>query len=363
MAQRRRSIGIWIGGRNLMIETGLCYDDVLLVPQYSDIRSRAEVDISANLDEQIKLGLPIISSPMDTVTGMDMAVAMGKAGGSAVIHRYNSIEEQCELAINAIRRGTQDSTVYVGAAVGVTDDYLERAQALVNVGVSFLCVDVAHGHHISVKEAIEKIKTELEIHIMAGNVATKQGFKDLSSWGADSVRCNIGGGSACTTRIQTGHGVPGLQTIIECARIEGFRVTGKKRTKVIADGGIRNSGDIVKALAAGADLVMLGSLLAGTDEAPGRITEGNIGQFKEYRGMASKKAQFEWRGRASSLEGVSTFIPYKGSVVPILEDLAQGIKSGLSYSGCRNIKELQESALMIQQTPNGFQESGAHILK
>jgi len=345
------------------MNTGLCYDDVLLVPQYSDIRSRSEVNISAELDNTIKLTLPVIASPMDTITGTDMAIAMGKAGGTAVIHRYNTIEKQCELSINAIRKGTQNSTVYVGAAVGVTDDYFERAQALVNVGVSFLCVDVAHGHHISVKEAIEEIKTELDIHVMAGNIATKQAFKDLSSWGADSVRCNIGGGSACTTRIQTGHGVPGLQTIMDCARIEGFRITGEKRTKVIADGGIRSSGDIVKALAAGADMVMLGSLLAGTDEAPGRITEGNMGQFKEYRGMASKKAQFEWRGKASSLEGVSTFIPYKGSVVPILEDLAQGIKSGLSYSGCRTIKELRESAIFIKQTTNGMRESMPHILK
>jgi len=288
---------------------------------------------------------------------------MGKAGGTSVIHRYSSIEKQCKSAIDAIRKGTQDSTVYTGAAVGVTGDFLERAQALVNVGVSFLCIDVAHGHHISVKEAIEKIKLNLDIHVMAGNVATKRAFEDLSSWGADSVRCNIGGGSTCTTRIQTGHGVPGLQTVLECARIEGFRISGEKRTKVIADGGIRNSGDIVKALAAGADLVMLGSLLAGTDEAPGRITEGNMGQFKEYRGMASKKAQFEWRGKTSSLEGVSTFIPYKGSVVPILQDLEQGIKSGLSYSGCRTIKEFREGAMFIKQTPNGFRESGAHILK
>jgi len=345
------------------MNTGLCYDDVLLVPQYSDIKSRSEVNISTYLDEKIRLSLPIISSPMDTVTGTDMAVAMGKAGGTAVIHRYNSIEEQCELAINAIRKGTQDSTVYVGAAVGVTDDFFERAQALVNVGVSFLCVDVAHGHHMSVREAIEKIKSNLDIHVMAGNIATKVAFKNLSSWGADSVRCNIGGGSACTTRIQTGHGVPGLQTILDCAKIEGFRITGEKRTKIIADGGIRNSGDIVKALAAGADLVMLGSLLAGTDESPGHIVESNMGEFKEYRGMASKKAQFEWRGRSSSFEGVSTFVPYKGSVASILEDLAQGIKSGLSYSGCRTIEELRESAIFIKQTTNGMRESMPHILK
>ena len=344
------------------MKTGICYDDVLLIPQYSDIRSRSEVDISSCLDDKIKLSLPIISSPMDTVTGTDMAIAMGKAGGSGVIHRYNTVEEQCELAISSIRKGTQNSTVYVGAAVGITGDFLERAQALTNVGVSFLCVDVAHGHHVFMKEAIEKIKSNLDIHVMAGNIATKKAFDDLSAWGANSIRCNIGGGSVCTTRTQTGHGVPGLQTIIDCAKFEGFRIAGEKKTKIVADGGIRSSGDIVKALAAGADFVMLGSLFAGTDESPGRVIDMGDKKYKEYRGMASKEAQFEWRGKASSMEGVSAIIPYKGSVENVLNELAQGIRSGLSYSGARSISEFQANARFVKQTSNGNQENGAHIL-
>ncbi len=333
---------------------GLCYDDVLLVPQYSDIRSRKEVDISTSLGEDIKLELPLVASPMDTVSGEKMAKALDKAGTMAIIHRYNTIEDQVGLVCSVTKDGGR-----VGAAVGVTGDFLERAQALVKYGVSFLCVDVAHGHHIMMKEAIEVLKKNVDVHIMAGNVATSTGFIDLAEWGADSVRCNVGGGSACTTRIQTGHGIPGLQTLLDCYRNKpkGCKV------KIIADGGIRNSGDIVKAIAAGADLVMIGSLLAGTTEAPGRIIETNGQKLKEYRGMASKEAQFDWRGKTSSLEGVSTFVPYKGSVNNVIADLSRGVKSGLSYSGCRTVQELQEGGLFIRQTSNGLTESKPHIRK
>ena len=171
------------------------------------------------------------------------------------------------------------------------------------------------------------------------------------------MRCNVGGGSICSTRIQTGHGVPGLQTIMECAQVNPFKI------KIIADGGIRTSGDAVKALAAGADFVMLGSLLAGTDEAPGKTLVGGHGvKEKAYRGMASKEAQFEWRGTHSSNEGISTRIPYKGKVITILDELKNGVRSGLSYSGARTIKELQEKAHFIRQTEASQIESSTHIL-
>ena len=178
----------------------------------------------------------------------------------------------------------------------------------------------------------------------------------MVDWGADSVRCNIGGGSICSTRIQTGHGVPGLHTIINCARSD-------RNAPIIADGGIRNSGDIVKALAAGADFVMLGSLLAGTDEAPGDVISTRKGKVKAYRGMASKDAQVEWRGRTSSLEGIATTVPYKGPVADILDDLERGIRSGFSYSGARNLQELQQKAKFIRQTRSGQLESSTHILR
>jgi IMP dehydrogenase len=246
----------------------------------------------------------------------------------------------------------------VGAAIGASGDYLKRATALVDAGVTLLCIDVAHGHHILVKEALRKLRVMLgnKVHIMAGNVATLEGYNDLVDWGADSVRCNIGGGSICSTRIQTGHGVPGLQTIIDCARSD-------RDAPIIADGGIRNSGDIVKALAAGADFVMLGSLLAGTDETPGDIVNTRHGKHKSYRGMASNDAQVDWRGKTSSLEGIATTVPCKGPVADVLGDLARGIRSGLSYSGTRTITQLQSSAIFVRQTASGQAESATHILK
>ena len=331
----------------------LTYDDVLLTPQYSDIKSRKEVNLTSALDASLILNLPIISSPMDTVTESEMAYTMDSLGGLGIIHRYNSIEEQAGLVAEVINAGATN----VGAAVGISGDYFERAQTLVENGASVICVDVAHGHHILMKDVLGILKKSFgdSVHIMAGNVATLEGINDLAQWGANSVRCNIGGGSICSTRIQTGHGLPGLQTIFDCAQTE-------HDVAIIADGGIRTAGDIVKALAAGADFVMLGSLLAGTDETPGEVVQLPSGMKKRYRGMASKDAQMDWRGRYSSNEGVSTFIDYKGSVVDILEDLRGGVLSGLSYSGCRTIKRLQATAHWTRQTTAGLSESKTHIL-
>jgi len=332
--------------------TALSYDDVLLVPKYSDILSRKEVDLSSNLDNERVLTLPIISSPMDTITESSMANLMASSGGLGIIHRYNSIEMQVQLAYQVKDRDKR------AAAIGITGDYLERAQALYEVGVKIFCLDVAHGHHILMQKAIKNLKSLYgDVHIMAGNVATKKGFEDLSNWGADSIRCNIGSGSICSTRIQTGHGMPGLQTIFEC-----FSADITRDVKIIADGGIKNSGDIVKALAAGADLIMIGSLLSGTAETPGQIIHAADGSRKKiYRGMASKEAQRDWKGKYSSNEGVSTTVPAKGSAKQVLEDLDNGIRSGLSYSGARDILELQMDSEFIVQTPSGQSESKTHI--
>jgi len=331
----------------------LSYDDVLLVPQYSNIRSRQEVSIGSCLEDNLCFDLPVISSPMDTVTGVAMSKAMSRAGGFGVLHRYNSINYQCGL----VKLLPPDC--FKAAAIGITGDFFERAQGLVEAGVHVLCLDVAHGHHSMMKAAIHQIKKELSVHVMAGNIATREGFDDLASWGADSVRCNIGGGSICSTRTQTGHGLPGLQTILDCSMSDYAQ-----DVRIIADGGIKNSGDIVKALAAGADFVMLGSLLAGTIETPGEVHYRADGtRYKTYRGMASKDAQQSWRSRTGSIEGVSTVVPFKGSVEDVVEDLKVGIRSGLSYSGARTIRELQSKAVFVTQTPAGQIESTAHILR
>ena len=387
------------------MKTALSFDDVLLVPGMSKVESRKDVDLSCHLRQDLdedenytdpgpEFRIPIISSPMDTVTGRDMIMAMHEAGGLGIAHRYCSIEEQVEMVkaevvgskkkpdfeyskvsmdgslMSNIRRGMPPSDILqkfvakdtlshnAAAAIGVTGDYLERAQELVNANCKILCVDVAHGHHISVREALKNLKKKFgqDVILIAGNVATAKAFEDLSRWGADAIRVGIGGGSICSTRIQTGHGVPTLQSIIDCVESSG-------EAKIIADGGIRNSGDIVKAIAAGADLVMLGSLLAGTDESPGQVFSSAEGKkYKVYRGMASVEAQVDWRGEARSLEGVSTTIPYKGSVKKILKDLEQNIRSGMSYTGAEDLSELYYNSEMIRQTQAGMRESFTHIL-
>ena len=342
------------------MKNSLSYDDVLLVPQYSDIRSRNEVSTEVDLGNGLVLRVPILASPMDTISEVAMAVSTGLYGGAAIIHRYNTIQEQVDMVTMAkeIAKSDHNKEIIVGAAIGVTGDYINRAAVLKAVGVDFLCVDVAHGHHILMKEALQTLRHKLgnNIHIMAGNVATIEGINDLADWGADSVRCNIGGGSICSTRIETGHGVSGLQTVLDCAATD-------RNVSIIADGGIRNSGDMVKALAAGADCIMCGSILSGTDETPGNVFEETDGtRWKTYRGMASKEAQISWRGKFSSHEGVSARVPYRGSVSKILESLERGLRSGLSYSGARNISELQSTSEFVVQTSAGLGESKTHIL-
>ncbi len=333
----------------------MSFDDVLLVPQYSDIESRRALHTSNELDASTTLDLPIISSPMDTVTEYSMAYAMFSNGGLGIIHRYNSIEEQSKIV--GYMKDESDGRGIIGAAIGVTGDYQERAHELVKSGASVLCVDVAHGHHSMMREALKHLKEAhgRNAHIMAGNVATGEGCLALASWGADSVRVGIGGGSICSTRLVSGHGIPTFQSVIDC-------VGAGCPVPIIADGGMKTSGDVVKALAAGADFVMLGSMLAGTDQSPGEVFYNGNKKYKVYRGMASSEAQVNWRGKTSTPEGISTTIPYKGDVNNILDDLRGGIQSGMSYSGARTITELQARAQFIRQTPAGQAESYTHIL-
>ncbi len=340
-----------------MMRKVLSYDDVLLVPKYSDITSRSEVDITTDLDKVITLDIPVIGAPMDTVVGTEMAAALSDMGTFGVLHRYCTINEQVDMVSEVVGRSLGEHPI--AAAIGATGDFLERATELVGAGAEILCVDVAHGHHQLVKRAIGQLRGAFgsDIHIMAGNVATAQAFEDLSNWGADSIRVGVGGGAACSTRTRTGHGLPVLDSIMRCAESAGSAM-------LIADGGVRGSGDIVKAIAAGADLVMVGSLLAGTDESPGSvITDERTGhKRKVYRGMASGDAQNSWRNKVSVVEGVSTTVPYKGSVVDVMENIVGGIRSGLSYSGCQNLNQLRLTATFVNQTSAALAESKPHIL-
>jgi IMP dehydrogenase len=339
--------------KSMLVEPTL--DDILLSPRFSDIRSRSEVSLKTDIGNGIVLDLPIISSPMTTVTGHEMAHRIAKAGGLGIIHRYNTIEQQ----VDEVHKALEGEDLNVGAAIGTGDDYFERAQALVEAGAKVLCIDVAHGHHIMVREALHKLREQFgdNLHIMAGNVATGAGLKALEEWGADSARLGVGGGSICSTRIQTGHGVPNLTTILEC-------VETATKIKMIIDGGIKNAGDITKALALGCDAVMVGSLLAGTDASPGEVYEDMITmtQRKKYVGMASKEAQMKWRGRSSAAEGVSGSVPYIGKLEDHLGELAGNIRSGLSYSGARNLKEFQVKAEIRLISHAAHAESKPHIL-
>jgi IMP dehydrogenase len=345
---------------DILNQPNISFDDVLLEPQYSSIRSRhfinPSVTIGGSLSE-ITLELPIISSPMDTVTGQDMAVGIRHWGGVGVLHRYNTIQEQCLMASTAIALMKRDCMMpLLFAAIGVSGDYQERAKELYAQGVRSFCIDIAHGHHVMMKEAISFLRSTFGdyIHIMAGNVATLEGYNDLSDWGASSVRVGIGGGSICSTRIATGHGMPTLQSVINCSK-------SNRNASIIADGGIRTPGDIVKALAFGANAVMLGSMLSGTDESPGQIFYKNSKPHKAYRGMASIDAQIQWRGHASSVEGVSSEVEYKGSVERVLKTITNGLTSGLSYSGAKTIKELQSIYKPAIITSSGLAESKTHI--
>ena len=334
----------------------LCFDDVLLVPKFSTLKSRKDANLWSELTEEHSLEIPIMASPMDTVTDVDMAYAMFMHGGLGVVHRYNSIEDQA-----AVIAALSDADVSpIAAAVGATGDFLERAQVLIAHGANILCIDIAHGHHLLMKNALRVLRGALgeKVHLMAGNVATLQAFNDVADWGADSIRVGVGGGSCCLTRVATGHGVPTFQSILDCSQTD-------RDVLLIADGGIKNSGDITKAIAAGADFVMLGSLLAGTDESPGEIVTNHTSgkKYKYFRGMASRKAQVDWRGRSSTPEGVSTMIPYKGPVEEILNDLKGGLASGVSYSGAFSLKDFRRNAEFIKQTSSGIAESQAHILR
>ena len=223
----------------------LSYDDVLLVPQSSDITSRSQVDVGSSLDDDIHLEIPIISSPMDTITEENMALCMSLCGGMGVVHRYNNLEDQ--VSIIAKTKFTNE-LASIGAAVGMSGDFVERSLAARAAGANVICVDVAHGHHSMMERCLKTLRDKMgdDIHIMAGNVATLEAFNALALWGADSIRVGIGGGSICSTRLVTGHGVPTFQSVMDCAKSEFD-------AKIIADGGLKTSGDIVKALAAGAD--------------------------------------------------------------------------------------------------------------
>ncbi len=470
---------------------GLTFDDVLLLPRRSSIRSRKEISTETRFTKRIKLGIPIVSAPMDTVTEAEMAIVMAREGGIGVIHRFNTIAQQVEqiklvkraeniaieepytinvnatvaeaealmklknvsglLVVDQSKRlvgiisrrdilfrskdakvaecmtpadriitaspditleeakeifmrykieklplvdserhvkglvtsadivkklmypnASRDSRgrLMVAAAIGVKEDSLDRAEALIAAGADALVIDVAHGHTEMVIQMLRKLSQSFgdDVELVAGNVATADGVEDLASAGASAVKVGIGAGSVCTTRIVAGVGVPQLTAIMDCAEAaEAMDVP------IIADGGIRSSADVVKALAAGASTVMIGRLLAGTDESPGAVVVRNGRKMKIYRGMASLYAMLAKNSRAGEedilqdasdysymVEGIEAYVPYKGSASDVIRQLVAGLRSGLSYLGARSIAELRQNAVFIRISEAGLRESYPH---
>ena len=347
------------------MKIALTYDDINIVPKYSEVEHRDKIDISTQFTKKIKLDLPIVSSPMDTITELDMAREMMEWGGVGVVHRFMSIEEQAEIMEKLCYMPDSDHILIKNnlprcAAVGVTGDYLERAQELINNGCNVLLIDVAHGYHKLVGDAIEKIKNIQGVEVIAGAVATGEAVQYLCEKGADAIRVGIGNGSLCETRIRTGVGVPQVTALLDCVA-----VADTYGCPTIADGGVRNIGDVCKGLACGADTVMLGSLLSGTKETPGTIEK--IGEwpneqlYKKYRGSASLDSKSE-RGEESNVEGNSKIIPYKGKARRILNDIKDGIKSSCSYVGASNLDEYSTLVEFIEVTRAGQVEAQPHLL-
>jgi IMP dehydrogenase len=389
----------------------LTYDDVNIVPKYSELKSRDDVDLTTRFTKNRKLHIPIVASPMDTVTEEDMAIEMMERGAVGVIHRFMSIKKQSRMMQSLHYKW--DSFFNIGdgkersadndydewykklsnkskisksdwedfkdygmftddmaetdrmwrnlplcAAVGVTGDYLERAKELVLNGCNVLLIDVAHGHHKNVGDTIEEIKSKISnIEVIAGNIATRDGAEFLCEKGADGIRVGIGNGSLCETRIRTGVGLPQVSVLLDV-----YSVCDDWDVPIIADGGIRNVGDVAKGLGCGADTIMVGSLLSGTKESPGQIEKQgewpNEKLFKKYRGSASRDS----KGNDKNVEGNHKVIPYKGKVNRILSDIEDGIKSSCSYVGANNLAEYRSLVEFVEVTNAGQVEARPHLL-
>ena len=353
----------------------LTYDDIQLVPSYSSIKSRQNIKLHTLLSERYGLLNPIVASPMDTVCGFEMAWKMAEMGGVGCIHRFMSIQEQRDI-VERLYQGiygegfggtiaehwgvmfddwhAEMKLVPIMAAIGVQEEDKERARALEAAGANVLLIDVAHGHHQNVLDMIHWCKENLPEHvdIIAGNIATAEAAEHLQTYGANGLRVGIGGGSLCTTRIKTGFGVPNVTSLEDISKVANV--------PIMADGGIRTSGDIAKALAVGADCVMLGSLLAGTDEAPGQIVETPKGLYKRYRGSASLETKVTHGQAARNVEGEATTIPYKGGVKYIVTGLLDGVKSALSYAGAESLGTYIPEYVVV--TNAGQNEAKPHLL-
>ena len=339
---------------------GLSYDDVLLIPQHSLVKSRQEIAISTQITPRVKLQIPLISINMNDVTGVEMAIALGKLGGLGLLPRFNTANVEAEMVAKVKKAG-----VKVGAAIGIKKDFIERSEMLVKAGVDIITIDVAHAHLQIAIDATSELKRRFgkSVDIISGVIATYEGAKDLFRAGADSVRVGVGPGTICITRIVTGVGVPQITAVLEAAR-----AAKEYKKTVLCDGGTKNSGDVMKGLAAGASAVVIGSQFAGCDEAPGKLIMKNGNKYKTYNASTSLsekekhiKANIHTNGDyIKHIEGVESIVPYKGSILNIASTITANLKAGFSYCGAQNIGELHKKAKFIKVTAAGGKEAGPH---
>lgn len=358
----------------ILEKDALTFDDVLLVPQYSEITPDM-ADVSTKLTNTFKMNVPFLSAAMDTVSEHKLVTALALAGGLGVIHKNMSIADQAkevEMVKNYEFDNEKNKRVLidkkgrlcVGAAIGVTADMMDRVNALMDAGVDVFVLDSAHGDSKNIINAIKNLRLEYpSMELIAGNVATYEGALDLMKAGASAVKVGMGPGSICTTRIIAGIGVPQLQAVMDCAR-----ASKEMNVPIIADGGIKYSGDVVKALAAGANTVMLGGLFATCEEAPGDIYESNGKKYRTYRGMGSIEAMakgstdryFQTGHKKFVAEGVQGIVEVKTTVEELVFQLIGGLKAGMGYCGSKDIPTLQEKGTFIKITNNALLESHPH---
>jgi IMP dehydrogenase len=346
------------------IKEALTFDDILILPRYSNVLP-IDTNIALSLTNKINLKVPFLSSAMDTVTESNMAIAIAKAGGIGVIHRNFKIKDQSD-ELRKVKR----KNLLVGAAIGTNQEDLERARLLLDNGVDLIVIDTAHGHSVKVLKTLSKLKKiSRKIPICVGNIATGEAARKLYNSGADIIKVGIGPGSICTTRMVAGIGVPQISAIVEVKK-----ALNKKKIKIISDGGIKFSGDIAKALAAGADAIMMGSIFAGTDESPGKKFKIKGKVYKQYRGMGSIGAmssgsanryfQKNYKDKSKFVpEGVEGRVEYKGSVSKIIYQLQGGLRSSMGYIGAKNLNEIKKKAKFVKITKAGFYESMVHSVE
>jgi len=343
----------------ILLEHGLTFDDVLLSPQFNNIASRKDVRLTTRICKGgPEIEGPLLSANMDSVTESPMMIALSELGCAGIMHRFMT-PMKAMLHITSCRSA---GIPFVCASLGVNRDAEELLDRYNQLGVDVICIDVAHGHCTAVLRMIERVKSTGTAKVIAGNVATAEATQELIESGADAIKVGIGPGSLCTTRIVTGCGVPQLSAIAEC-----YAVASEFDVPIIADGGMKSSGDVVKALAAGAETIMSGSFFSGTDETPGQIckvpvTGGNFKKMKKYQGMASHDAMTGWKGANyhAAPEGESKLTDYKGPVKDIVKPILAGIRSGMTYNGASTLGELREKAVFRRVSPNCLIENRPH---